>query len=110
MTLIAVDIAPLWIGLGFFGVIVAVVAAYQIHTGLLRREVRRVRRERSLALASSPALTPASAAQPPESVPALAPVLQVSAAQRLWAERLRLDRTAISQGRESRTITHGAGA
>ncbi len=47
---------------------------------LLRQEVRRVQSERSLAVASSQAVTPGSAAQKPESVPTLAPVLRFSAA------------------------------
>ena len=110
MTLIAVDMAPAWTGLGFLAVIVAVAVAYQVHLRLLRQEVRRVQSERSLALASSQALTPGCAAQEPESVPTLAPVLQFSAAQRHWADRLTRDRAVTSQDRDARTVAHSAGA
>ena len=108
MTLIAVDMAPVWTGLGFLAVIVAVAVAYQVHLRLLRQEVRRVQSERSLARASSQAVTPGGAAQP-ENVPTLAPVLQFSAAQRRWADRRR-DRAVTSQGRDARTVARSAGA
>ena len=110
MTRIAVDIVPVVIGLGFLLVTAAVVVVYQVHTRLLRREVRRVQRERSLAWASSPAVAPASAARQAERFPDLAPVLQFSAAQRRWADRLRLDRTATVQAHDTSTITRSAGA
>jgi hypothetical protein len=109
MTLIAVDIVPVWIGLGFLAVIAVVSVAYLMHMRLLTRQVRRVQRERSLARAVS-ATAAGGTTQPPQSAEPLAPVLQFSAAQRHWAERLKLDRAVTTQDRDTRTIAHSAGA
>ena len=110
MTQIAVDMAPVWTGLGFLAVMgrrrrLPGAPAAAAAGGAARPE---------RAIAGTGELAGRHSRQRrgtgPESVPTLAPVLQFSAAQRHWADRLRRDRAVTSQDRDARTVAHSAGA
>ena len=99
MTLFAVNVAAIGIGLGFLAAIVAVAAGYLLHTRLLDNQVLRARRERALALAASRQTSgQAPAASPPQ--PAM-PVIDSATAGRLRTVEARPQRR--SSGAADRT-------
>jgi hypothetical protein len=106
MALFGVGIVPIEIGLAFLGIIGAVAGLYVLHMQFLCRHVRRVQRERSLALNDSRPAREADAEGAPASDRAFGPVLGLSSAQSLWVRNAR----SRSAEPERQSFAHGVNA
>lgn len=105
MALFGVGFVPIKIGLASLVTVGAVVGLYTIHMQLLCRHVRRVQRQRWLALNDSRLTCAADAEVAPDPDRPSVPVLALSSAQLLWLRDVGPRR---STERQQHSLAHGA--